>query len=587
MESVGASAIQASSFALQVGLQLSGLVTPDDGQQRPASGDLLVRVLKVAARVLGASSSDTRQLMLVALWTLQAEDLKDWLDAGDPPESELRAVLPRLQAIEFLARGRSIEWLAVWTRVRYFAAILDQFEAAIAPRPLHAVLEDVSEAKARLSYFRLHRNSREDTLRKHTRPMLAPLGLSPAAIDELFEAIPIRRLRTYHPDLLLRVAGRWHIWSPLVRVVRGADHQDTDAQARLRTEVIARVKHSLQKRCKARSQDIEDAVQDALLSEIAGQREGKFKDGAGYTYEVDYPNWLVTIALHKLWRTGRHRARELELDPSRLLAPTRPVEDRKRNLEWKSRFLLATSFFQVKAQGHVSDLFSWAIENSSDSARLKRDERVFDSAFAEMIRKKTGKKIPLKTISTWRYRFLQRLEVLRYLRDCPPAVAATRGDETVLAYIDENGGYTAVDMPTLRHLAAFARAAGAEQTLAWPLLARRLMDTNQFTVPQASADLIELLHASAVPEAEIARRLAVALAWEPTKPARKHWTALRNPTRAVGLYFLLSPCWLLTVLQDQDFAHIAHRLVPVEDGLAEHVPEQIERIVKALSGART
>src|SRR5690349_16542714 len=100
MESVGTLAIQAASFALQVGLQLSGLVTPDDGQQRPASGDLLVRVLKVAARVLGASSSDTRQLMLVALWTLQAEDLKDWLDAGDPPESELRAVLPRLQAIE-------------------------------------------------------------------------------------------------------------------------------------------------------------------------------------------------------------------------------------------------------------------------------------------------------------------------------------------------------------------------------------------------------------------------------------------------------------------------------------------------------
>jgi hypothetical protein len=569
-------------LAAQVSRWLCSIV-PEEVVAEP--GKLLNSALAVSERSLGETSTPESRLLLVALLAQRAIDDSEWEWTGDSiPSSALREELPRLHVI-LAARDRWPLQRLVARTARFLCVVawIDRFSQAIAPRALHSLVRDAALAGRRLRHYLGSRKSSDAEVRLRASVELDRLEWPEQYVGSFLDWLPAARLRTYPADMLCRVAEHWRTWSPLVHRLRGVPQVSDDVEARLRNEVLGRVLYLLPRALAGTPWfGRDDAVQEAILSEIQAPADRE----DDYCYEVEYPLWLARGATNRL-RSRQRLARTQELQEDRASAPeTAEALGVERGLEWRSRIALVLTFFQPQVRCRVKALVTWAFLNSSDSARLKRDAGTVDAGLAAYVEQTCREEVPLKTLAVTRYRLRQRLEVLRLLRDHADRVAAPPVDAAVRAWIEERWGWADADEPTLRHLAALARAAAVDRNLGWALFARLLMDSNNHDTEKTFAELGELLRHAGPGKDEIDRRLALARRWQMGAPARRAWTAIRNEVRGDRMSFLLSPCWLLVVLRGLEVEQVIEILLPRtgERGGAEE--GCIRKVVAALSRER-
>lgn len=151
-----------------------------------------------------------------------------------------------------------------------------------------------------------------------------------------------------------------------------------------------------------------------------------------------------------------------------------------------------------------------------------------------------------------RRRIRQRLEVLRFiLDDVPEGDRDEAGDISVFKRVKGKWGLSEKDKPTLRHLAALARAACEENTLSWAIFARFLVDLSK---PESEAREVvcQLLKNKnrLNADAKVKINSACSRAQEPDH--KKTLTGLRKETKAGKTGFLLSSCWYLTMLREMN-----------------------------------
>jgi DNA-directed RNA polymerase specialized sigma24 family protein len=460
---------------------------------------------------------------------------------------EPAAVLPRTALVRAVATvsGRSPGDGGEALRVA------EEFETAIAPRRLSALFRDRTTFESRLAAF-LAGRQRTDAQEKHrARKAWGRLpGMTPPVLDRLAARVPLARLRTYGEKQLEEIGRHFLTWGPLLRLLEENDGPQAHGDPRL-GRLLVDLRQDLARfwRHNAAHYDADDAVQDALLAALHALGD----PGKGYTFEGDLPGWLFATAANRLRVTARRSWRQEDLSAAGPLpAPEveSPAEVCQLLDRWRERYLLVESFFRPAVQSRVKAI--WA-------AMLRWDEEA-DVELAGRIGSELGEPLPLATLAGTRRRLRQRLEVLRFVLDGDaPGEPDEPGDRSALERVRQRWGLAPADVPTLRHLAALARAANGEPTLAWALVAHSLVDLGlpPEEVRTACSRWLGKREACGADP-----RLEAALDWMRDPDHQRTLRELRQETKLQRVGFLVSPCWYLGVLRRMPYTEIQAVLRP-------------------------
>ncbi len=539
---------------------------------------------KIAAKADGLLALEMRRLLQLSLGTRNGQDADEQLDdivavadlalngaydmdsqialallavrrttvnfECEIPENEIslrtmRKEKPYLLTLRAVDRGWT--YRQVFTHKRRLLCVaewVDRFALAIAPRTLGSLAQDSEAVRERLNCFLANRKRSDDEVRKQAGVVLENRKWAQQEVEDFLDWLPPNRLRTYPEKMLVRVAENWRKWSPLVTCLRSA--ASSAAPVRRLEDVIKKVKQLLRTALADTSWfSCEDAVQDAILAEIQSQEVDS------YCYESAYPYWLAQAAKYKLQKNSPKR-NEVEFREEQAATATTEIELSGRQLEWMSRLMLAVSAFKSQNETRVKAMIDWALQNSAESARLKRDKETSDKKLAYYLKQHLGEDVKLGTIASTRYRLRQRLEAIRLLRDCEWG-SQQPGDKVLLSQVRERWGLSEKDEPTLKNLAALTRAANKEKSLGWALFSKLLMETAQSSANDAfEATKMLLSLEGATSKDVVEQRLKRAKEWEPeTRKRKKIWTPIWSEYRNEGMQFLLSPIWYLSVLRDK------------------------------------
>lgn len=208
-----------------------------------------------------------------------------------------------------------------------------------------------------------------------------------------------------------------------------------------------------------------------------------------------------------------------------------------------------------------------------------RGKGVTQQQIAAIVSSKTGEPTTREHVATTWRRFRQRTDVLHWVLDEQPSeeLPDRAGDEDVFAYVDMRWGVAEKDRPTIRHLAALARAARSDQDpmLCWAVFARRVVNEHTAVV-EACRAIQEELHALGCSiDARTEQRLAKAGSWMGRQ--REALRQAANIAKTAQTGFLVSPCWYLVVLCGRSKSDVCRILNP----LAQEY-RSVERIVEAI-----
>lgn len=186
---------------------------------------------------------------------------------------------------------------------------------------------------------------------------------------------------------------------------------------------------------------------------------------------------------------------------------------------------------------------------------IDRDSGQNDQALAERLG------ISMSTAAVIRHRLRQRLEVFRFFEEPRDQRPDLPGDLSVLEWVEARWGIDDKAIPTLRKLAALARAAQGEGTLGWALLARACTDTEQDRdeMSETAQAMIKRLAGSS---ADFQQRLETYRLWIDRPWFRDRITELRDLTKKSNAGFLLAPCWYLDKLRAEPLESILTTLNP-------------------------
>ncbi|ODS29814.1 MAG: hypothetical protein SCARUB_05086 [Candidatus Scalindua rubra] len=180
-----------------------------------------------------------------------------------------------------------------------------------------------------------------------------------------------------------------------------------------------------------------------------------------------------------------------------------------------------------------------------------------DEVFAKSIEKKIGEVVKINTLVTTRRRLRQRLEVLHFILDVVPNNQKDEhGDSSILARIKNEWGLDEKDVPTLRHIAALARAAQGEGTLAWALFSRLLIDKSESKLDEVEKQISPLL------ECQKHIRINKAKTWMNDKKNKQILKHLKKEMNKKNIRFFSSPVWYLIVLREFTTDEVVKTLKP-------------------------
>jgi hypothetical protein len=539
--------------------------------------------LAEAKQLLGAGSPSETYLALVAMAALS---LTDPVTPDEDLQHRLADEIPYALALACLGERWPVsQLLKSEQRVRITRAFIGAFADAIAPQSLEHLVRDPADARLRLEHYLGKRKLQDWELRRQASEYLGGRGWDQLDAGAFLAQVPAQRLRTYTDERLVSVAQNWRTWSPLVRCLKPSTPATPEAggNVELFNRAFRRVQELLASALPGdRAIEPSDAAQQVLAAWLTCPED------EDYRYETEFPYWIAHKAAQWL-RNRRPRRIRKELDDNHAAAPTpEPAQEQEQDLEWNSRQELVISFFQPKVQDRARSILDWAWENSSASARLTRNAECSDAELSRFLLKTYGAPVPPDTIATTRYRLRQRLEVLRLVRDeelahrGPGPGVGQDGIPTgiLLQEIARRRGFSKQDEPTLKNLAMLARAAAGDPSLGWVLFSRLLMDSTRFSAEAAFAKCSYMV-TSASPN-QTRHRMERAALWEPGSPARKRWKKPYNRVRAAGMFYLISPCWYLTVLCGDAQDRIVSRLLPSASERGGETEACIRAIVEAL-----
>jgi hypothetical protein len=233
-------------------------------------------------------------------------------------------------------------------------------------------------------------------------------------------------------------------------------------------------------------------------------------------------------------------------------SPLSVLEAKEFLRQYQERFLLVLFTFRRMTRPQVKAIWEFM---------LQRNKGEDDRALAELIERETGQAPPLGALAAKRFHLRQRLEVFRFFDEYRPGEPDLPGDESVVHWVAERRGVFEEDIPTLRKLIGASRAAHAEQTLGWAMVARACVDTDQDR-PELVAHAQALITQASRDAMDEERRWARYQTWVTDAALRKKVSRLRNRAKALKCGFLLPSCWQLFVLCDKTEAEIISILRP-------------------------
>jgi len=427
--------------------------------------------------------------------------------------------------------------------------IAREFKEAIAPRRT----DKLPNFQDRLTVFIKRRGLIDENICAHAEQLFAQVAdMTPDKITRIMATIPVQRLRTYPDDQLRTVASKFVEWEPIVRFLGDKKRKKTGDIANKFAELYEKLRAKIKKYWPEGVADygVDDAVHDAISS---------VHKTSGYAYESDFLYWLVSVANNRLKEHWRKHKRLEQIGES--IPSTNKQESEAEYHEFfqqmQERYLLVETFFKGNRE-RVKEIWeSMLLYEQEDRAPKGSDKDL-----VKQIKEKTGKEVKFGTLYTTRRRIRQRLAVLQFiLDDVPDGKEDSSGDISVFSRLDvKKLGASKTDKPTVRHLAALARAAQKEKTLAWALLSRLVIDKNK-TEDQVRAIVLELLQVRAFP----IDRLDVAGEWMMNSGHKNILDNLRKNINANKVGFFLSPCWYLTVLKKISSENAIQILRPAEN----------------------
>lgn len=523
--------------------------------------------LALCRSILGSDQNEHRVFMLAALALLTASRECEPECLLLPDEENIRAQLPCLECLEIVAESRHETLGAFALDSAAFdstVVLIEAFAGAVFPRNLSALLLDREQTARRIRFFSEQAPKTEHEVRVLARSALEEkTDATHAEIEEFLTFAPASRLKTYPESDLQRVFEVHRCWAPLVHYlsVRRSDSPTDDVIENQLADLLGSLRRILGARWRGTvAYDIEDAAQDALSRAIADT-----ETASGYCYEVEYPVWLASAAANGLRSRFRGRqTAQLNLDVAARPSSAGDVETFRVLSEWQGYYRVVETYFQPQVRPRVKAIWKWMLDNSSDSARLRRDPDSMDAALRAFVTAECGEVCNLDTLATTKFRLRQRLEALRFVRD--PEMeggGADTSDAALLDHVRSGRGLAERDVPTLRALGALARSAKGEKSLGWALFARLLMDADDHTWQTARASCSDLLESSGVPADEVTSRLAIAARWQVHTPARRVWSGLRAEAKRRRMAFLLTPAWSLLGLRHVPLELSIERLLSV------------------------
>jgi len=314
--------------------------------------------------------ADHARVLLLAHLASRRDEVwrKDDLKRGEA----VRHCLPRLALAEHIATalGHQLIHIIDDAGIREkVTRISDDFENAIAPRRLFKLVENNSLAARSGAYVR-NRGRNRDAVEADAKSVFdAQLRGADAAtrrrVPVLIGKLGADRLQTYSADGLVRIAGFFRDWDPLVRHLSSLTTGSCDGE-------FQRLSQQLEGQLGARwphpppDCDVADAVQSAFSH--AADPHG------GYAYECSLPAWLMAVATNRLLTADAENRRRLALKAGNLstsadggkqpACKTGSYELTLRAHQRTERYMLVETFFKGEARQRVKEMWQQMHSNT-------------------------------------------------------------------------------------------------------------------------------------------------------------------------------------------------------------------------------
>jgi hypothetical protein len=523
------------------------------------------RALPVPASPASSNPTSDRWNWVVASVAFEAWERERIVEA---PAGELEAGKTiRKQLFPFFLIGKAAclvgaEHPASSDEIRRLEQIVADFAAAIGPRRLRWPLVDPEAIEKRLALF-VERREQDDSAIDHwAREALRGLAppMSAHRRDRFFAKIPVARLRTYDPALLLEVGRHVVNWDPLVEFLEGKPLTTAERRAcENRIEQLRRdLLRSTARHCRMGQADVEAAVQEAWTRLCSSARYPSL----GYAYEGDLRGWLASTSLNIVWSGIRRMPDQLDEDRHGTLPdrhkPFDQEEWQRFLCSWQERYCLVESTFREARRPVVKEIWR---------ALLQEDGRG-DRELAEYLTTRCGQNVTASNVPQLRRKLRQRLGALRFVLDeVPSGDVDLPGDVSMLAWVEDRWGLQVETIPTVRGLAALGRAAAGEPTLLWARVSKRLVESGEDDA--AGLALAERRHALSASArrggAGFASRSGAHRLWC-SGPRLTLLRRIRGMTLTAHVAFFLPACWYLAHFRQFEPDAAVERLRPDRQG---------------------
>jgi hypothetical protein len=561
--------------------------------QSPDSRDKCVGPPPDDAYIGSLSGADyIGQLVFIGLWTLDARGpTATGTNLLERFKSNLTTIEKKHRAISILCRveGHDLGTLIqdpvafneMWQRIV-------RFEASLRPRNLVTYEKYVGQLIVRWQAYRQHSEWTDNAVYKWARPRFGDvyrlhevLWVSEAEIDVEFadfrRHLPAEKLRSYDKTLLEKVCGNF--------ISSHAVVEDNDAARAFVVEINA----TATSRRKYPDAWIEDAVQ-AVYAELADHRDDPWE---GYCYDVPLRAWVLRAVKNRLEDMRRNGRRAGVLDPDRAQAPPGPEPERPPQKGTSSGWAVADIRGSFPLREYLSLVLTWF-----EDPRLPLE---VGRALIRSIEEGKGNQDPPAEHSAQlgingtnyagiRRKIRQGLAVITYMRHCVPKGAPDDPeDASVFKKLRGHPGYSETEESRLHRIAALARVTRDEDSIAWAVLARKMVPG---TLPPA-ADLAAWGAITIEAAFETARllsfhpgdmkaglnRLTRAIGWIGDDQHRSQLIACSKTARRVDCGDLVGPCWHVAVLTPKT-VNQAVSLLNVEQ------PAQVQWVCESIRAMR-
>lgn len=540
-------------------------------------------VLK-GARLGSLADRNASSLLLAAIAAHPRCQRASDLLREDGPEldKDLRAAVPYLAVVFAACESRNLpvaQVLAEGVTAEELIEVAGSFIDAIAPRSPRSLVCMGKILTSRVSHFLKVSDWTDEEVLDWAAVELQKMGHgADAAIRRVIRRVGVRRLRTMPVSVLETVSANERLWGPLVEMLSGETSTTPELDSQL-TKLMGNLARQLQAIWRSVDPSVaEDAAQDALTEAISLLRDPE----RGYSYQGDFLGWLVSMASNKLRSNRRRRPVDQFADAGQEPRAPRsvlPMPDAERLMaEWRERYLLVERFFQARTVPRVKAIWEWMLLNGQMAEEADEDLPEL-KAYVEA---RTGEEENPDTLNGTKRRLRVRLECLRYIRDRVCFDRAEDSDSALVAHITLRHGLQTLDIPTIRGLAALARACQRPRHLCWARLAKLVTDASEGESTNP-ADVLDEVKARDPGGDVISVRVSIALERAlNSEDGSARLRTLRTGAVREKVGFLLAPCWCLAVFDERTGDDAVRCLMPGAGG-SDKEEEWIRRMMSELS----